>query len=358
MSDKLTDDEFKTTVISCPLNAYDCRDIQICEGSLQQHFQSEQHQRSLAEHAKYIDNTADADTTDTNSNMEDEHQSSLGLYEKLSSLAQYIDQTRNTLTNINENLVRHLISSFPQHINATQEMLSIEASSIDAVHLNETVLQQQIFSLKEQVNNGYGILPQERGDIIAWKITNVHEKMYDAMSERQTSIYSPPFYTSPTGYKLCIRLYLNGDGTSRGSHASIFLVVLRGEFDGILKWPFQFSVAFCLCDQRTILESNGTREPKHIIGCFKPDTKSISFQKPTLSVSIASGIPKFCPLDELNRSANENLYIYQDTMIIKTFINFNGIDRKMLDFIFNLNLALPVHIRQKLIEDEVARHQH
>ncbi|CAF1218144.1 unnamed protein product [Adineta ricciae] len=323
MSDKLTDDEFKTTVISCPLNAYDCRDIQICEGSLQQHFQSEQHQRSLAEHAKYIDNTADADTTDTNSNMEDEHQSSLGLYEKLSSLAQYIDQTRNTLTNINENLVRHLISSFPQHINATQEMLSIEASSIDAVHLNETVLQQQIFSLKEQVNNGYGILPQERGDIIAWKITNVHEKMLQALYQT----------LSQWRWHITRQSCINFLGRSS-------------------------SVAFCLCDQRTILESNGTREPKHIIGCFKPDTKSISFQKPTLSVSIASGIPKFCPLDELNRSANENLYIYQDTMIIKTFINFNGIDRKMLDFIFNLNLALPVHIRQKLIEDEVARHQH
>ncbi|CAF1157140.1 unnamed protein product [Adineta ricciae] len=358
MSDRLTDDKFKTTVISCPLNAYDCRDIQICEGSLQEHFLSEQHQRSLAEHAKHIGNTTDADTTDANSRMEDEHHSFLELYEKLSSLAQYTDQTRNILTNINEDSLRYQISSFPQLADATQDMLSTEALSLDGVHLNVTVLQQQIFSLKEQVNNGYGILPQERGDIIAWKITNVHEKMYDAMSERQTSIYSPPFYTSPTGYKLCIRLYLNGDGTSRGTHASIFLVVLRGEFDGILKWPFQYSVAFCLCDQRTMLESNGTREPKHIIGCFKPDTKSISFQKPTSSVNIASGIPKFCSLDTLNQSADDNLYIYQDTMIIKTFINFNGIDRKMLDFIFNLNLALPVHIRQKLIEDEVARCQH
>lgn len=324
---------------------------------MQEHLLSERHQRSLAEHAKYIDNTEDADAIDTSSSMEDEDQSSLGLYEKLSPLVQYIDQTRNTLTNIKENSLRHQISSLPQYINATQDMLSVEESSLDAVHLNETVLQQQLFALKDQVKNGYGILPQERGDIIGWKITSVSEKMYDAMSERQTSIYSPPFYTSPTGYKLCIRLYLNGDGTARGTHASIFLVVLRGEFDQIITWPFSYNIAFCLCDQRTMLESNGARKPEHIIGCFKPDTNSISFKKPTSSVSIASGIPKFCSLDELNRPANENLYIYQDTMFIKTFINFNGIKRDMLDFIFNLNLALPVHIRQKLIEDEVARRQ-
>jgi hypothetical protein len=34
-------------------------------------------------------------------------------------------------------------------------------------------------------------------------------------------IYLPTFYTSISGYKICVRLYLNGDGSVRGSHISI-----------------------------------------------------------------------------------------------------------------------------------------
>lgn len=54
---------------------------------------------------------------------------------------------------------------------------------------------------------------------------------------------SPPaFYTSKYGYKMCLRIYLNGDGTGRGSHLSLFFVVMRGLSDALLKWPFNQKV--------------------------------------------------------------------------------------------------------------------
>lgn len=37
---------------------------------------------------------------------------------------------------------------------------------------------------------------------------------------------------------MCLRLYLNGDGTGRGTHLSLFFVVMRGKCDALLKWPF------------------------------------------------------------------------------------------------------------------------
>lgn len=46
------------------------------------------------------------------------------------------------------------------------------------------------------------------------------------------------FYSSKYGYKMCLRLYLNGDGTGRGTHLSLFFVVMRGKCDALLKWPF------------------------------------------------------------------------------------------------------------------------
>lgn len=50
------------------------------------------------------------------------------------------------------------------------------------------------------------------------------------------------FYSSKYGYKMCLRLYFNGDGTGRGTHLSLFFVVMRGKCDALLKWPFSQKV--------------------------------------------------------------------------------------------------------------------
>ena len=44
------------------------------------------------------------------------------------------------------------------------------------------------------------------------------------------------------GYKMCIRAYLNGDGSGYKTHFSVFFVLMRGEFDPLLKWPFEYKV--------------------------------------------------------------------------------------------------------------------
>ena len=222
-------------------------------------------------------------------------------------------------------------------------------------YTNRLILHQDALSLKQQFEDHNQIIKQYPNGTIVWKISRVREKIYDAQSERQTSIYSPVFLTSSSGYLVCIRMYLNGDGSARGTHISIFLVIFRGPYDGILKWPFSYRVSFCLFDQRTMMESNGTIQPKHIIESFRPDTNSQSFSQPCAGMNIASGIPRFCPLDAFEQMNDQNLYVVDDTIYIKAFIDFIGIPRMMLPFVFNINLALPGHIQQKLITDELNR---
>ena len=48
------------------------------------------------------------------------------------------------------------------------------------------------------------------------------------------------------GYKMCARLYLNGDGMGKGTHVSLFFVVMRGTYDALLKWPFRQKVSCSL----------------------------------------------------------------------------------------------------------------
>ena len=53
---------------------------------------------------------------------------------------------------------------------------------------------------------------------------------------RPQVVHSPSFYTSPFGYKLCLRANLyQRDGEC---YLALFIHMRRGENDDILEWPF------------------------------------------------------------------------------------------------------------------------
>ena len=53
---------------------------------------------------------------------------------------------------------------------------------------------------------------------------------------------SRPFYSHPGGYKLRPQVWPNGFSTSKGTHMSVFISVMHGEYDDQLKWPFNGKV--------------------------------------------------------------------------------------------------------------------
>jgi len=63
--------------------------------------------------------------------------------------------------------------------------------------------------------------------VLIWKIGEYRQRKLQAVGGRILSLYSQPFYTSRYGYKMCARIYLNGDGVGRGTHLSLFFVVMQ-----------------------------------------------------------------------------------------------------------------------------------
>ena len=47
-------------------------------------------------------------------------------------------------------------------------------------------------------------------------------------------------------YRMCVRVYLHGDGTGKGTHISLFFVLMSGEHDALLQWPFRRNVTVTL----------------------------------------------------------------------------------------------------------------
>ncbi|KAL5491317.1 hypothetical protein EMCRGX_G016580 [Ephydatia muelleri] len=74
--------------------------------------------------------------------------------------------------------------------------------------------------------------------VLVWKIDDFARRK-EAVDGVTMSLYSIPFYTSRHGYKMCARVYLNGDGMGKGTHLSFFFVVMKGPFDALLPWPFK-----------------------------------------------------------------------------------------------------------------------
>jgi len=62
--------------------------------------------------------------------------------------------------------------------------------------------------------------------------------------------FSPPFYTHPQGYKLCLRVYANGNGNGKGTHVSIYATLIGGEHDQHLQQPFTGDIIIELLNWR------------------------------------------------------------------------------------------------------------
>ena len=118
------------------------------------------------------------------------------------------------------------------------------------------------------------------------KVPEVARRRDEALTGKTISLYSAPFYTSRFGYKLCLRLYMDGDGSGKGTHLSFFLTIIKGEYDALLPWPFSQMVTLMLLDQ-----SSGSK--KHIVQCFKPEASSYSFWRPQSEMNVASECPRF-----------------------------------------------------------------
>nr|XP_022330856.1 TNF receptor-associated factor 3-like isoform X2 [Crassostrea virginica] len=149
--------------------------------------------------------------------------------------------------------------------------------------------------------------------VLMWKIRDYYRRKQEAKSGRTLSLYSQPFYTSRTGYKMCARVYLNGDGMGKGTHLSLFFVVMRGEYDALLPWPFQQKVSLMLLDQDSFR--------RHVCDTFQPDTTSTSFKRPTTEMNVATG----CPLFISHSVLETKTFLKDDTIFIKVKVDTTNI---------------------------------
>ncbi|CAF2173755.1 unnamed protein product [Rotaria magnacalcarata] len=343
--------------VPCPLKEFGCSEP-VCRAQLPEHYLIENHQKAIIKAIRIleakvlneshervlgmdVDNGQSACSTMMTTTSENISSQMQEIYETINILAGGIQTLNDDTQRLSSESIKlqSSIESLTQDIGSLKLSVQEQSSFLDGIKRRQEFLEEEIASLKQKIDDLQYV---SYDATLIWKIVSFNEKMMDAQSERQTSIYSPPFYSSPTGYKMRARLYLNGDGNARRTHMSLFFVLMRGRYDAILSWPFNYKVTFCLHDQ--------SPQQKHVINSFRPDIRSSNFQRPRLEMNIASGIPKFFSLAMIQQA--DNPYVRDDTMFIKVMVDFSNVFDTLLPYVSGRNPGLPMHIEQPLLTQE------
>ena len=136
-----------------------------------------------------------------------------------------------------------------------------------------------------------GHKPNDKFGELIWRIPNILQLYKGMLRDKKQSVCSPVFYSSPGGYAMILRAYLNGEGIGRDTHMSIFFSIRQSENDDKLKWPFNRTVQIKLINH----QNEGASITRRLI----PYTDCPTFQRPEYVCNIASGFPKFAPVSVL-----------------------------------------------------------
>ena len=198
-------------------------------------------------------------------------------------------------------LQEHIKENMEKHLDlACSKLKQVEFECTDKVKQVELAFSRQLNCSK-----------------FTWKIPNFDQHLQEAKNGFEGGLYGEPFYASPHGYKLKAKLFPNGNGNGENTHLSVFVVVMRGEYDAILPWPFAQKVTFTLIDQQ-----QDTSQRENVVKYFKADPTMESFDKPKDDENAGMGYNTFVSHEKLQTRR----YIVDNTIFIQIKVDVPVVD--------------------------------
>ena len=152
---------------------------------------------------------------------------------------------------IKESLHRHMTLLVTSHAKQQAQIASLIAENERLKRTNEESEYEEIRPLQQHILRAVPapatqftpctVIPMAPPTLIMTHFSK-HKKNKDRW-------HSPPIYTHHHGYKICLRVDANGTGAGKGTHVSVQVIFIRGEFDDSLKWPFRGLISLQLIDQ-------------------------------------------------------------------------------------------------------------
>jgi len=214
-----------------------------------------------------------------------------------------------------QNLEKHLLDQTSSHLSlACKKLVSFRKEFDD----EKAKFRQQIDNLKKDYGSLVLKLSAQEMETskakmetptFVWKLSAFRSEMLrQAKQGRNVKIHSTSFYTAPFGYKLKLFVKPNGDGSGKNTHLSVFVILMKGEYDGMLLWPFNQKVSLTLIDQQ---ESSDERE--NIVMHLRARNNPENFMRPVSEENPGRGFSRFVSHEKLKTRK----FIVDDTLFIQ-----------------------------------------
>ena len=142
-----------------------------------------------------------------------------------------------------------------------EKELSVQKQNTEKLLLQQgKQLQEKINLLKEMLDSHVRINTESKFESIQHRLLILETQVpvppyYFTVSnfalhkQGGTQWTCPSFFSRVGGYKMAIEVSANGEGVGRDTHVSVYIRIMHGEYDDMLRWPLHASVTIQLISQ-------------------------------------------------------------------------------------------------------------
>ena len=147
-----------------------------------------------------------------------------------------------------EDFTNHLQTDMRLHLdlscvklNKTEDQLRNTQEKLEKFEKITRKLEEKVIGLENRL--------MQCSEEHTWKVTGINSLLSTLKPE---TAESAPFYTKKYGYKFNIRLCSRGLNFWMNKPFLVYFILMKGDYDAILPWPFNKKLAFTLTDQQEI----------------------------------------------------------------------------------------------------------
>ncbi len=127
--------------------------------------------------------------------------------------------------------------------------------------------------------------------------------------------FSDPFYTHTNGYKMVFWANAKGNGRCKGTHVSVWVILMRGDYDDQLEFPFKGTVTYELLNQ---LEDSNHHSASYTFEGTEDSSKRVIDREKSI---YANGVRDFIPHENLGHNITENCqYLKDDCLVFRVSV--------------------------------------
>ena len=228
------------------------------------------------------------------------------------------DTTRNLAVRVTE--LENQLDAFQTTLNSLSLRIDDDAGK------KVNALENKVDAFQTQFGNVEGKVEKILKDVVEsktkdmeefppyiWTVTDFWKKVSRAKNGREIEIESNSFYLGLHGYKMKLRMFPNGTKGGVNPYISLFFVLMKGQYDAILPWPFRYEGKFTVIDQNPDL-----KQRQNYSTSFSSGPNPI--QRPKGRLFIAGPTFILRPKNEENKAWGFNAFLSHEELRKKSYV--------------------------------------